>query len=145
MSASHARRYSRKRRSRLASGASITGVIQVRAKLKAFGEKFPHTLGAAMRQEAEIEATEAKRRTPVDTGALRASVHAEGPFFDGKTIYAAIVAGGPSAPYAIFVHENLEAHHTVGQAKFIESVIMESKSYILQRIANRVKLSGMGL
>lgn len=24
------------------------------------------------------------------------------------------------APYAIYVHENLEAHHSVGQAKFLE-------------------------
>lgn len=27
---------------------------------------------------------------------------------------------GYSAPYAIFVHENLTAHHPIGQAKFLE-------------------------
>jgi hypothetical protein len=30
----------------------------------------------------------------------------------GKVVY--------SAPYAIYVHENLEAHHPIGQAKFLE-------------------------
>ena len=28
---------------------------------------------------------------------------------------------GYSAPYAVYVHENLEAHHPVGQAKFLEA------------------------
>lgn len=30
------------------------------------------------------------------------------------------VAVGYSAPYAIYVHENLQAYHPIGQAKFLE-------------------------
>jgi hypothetical protein len=56
-------------------------------------------------------------------------------------IYALIVAGGPAAPYAIYVHEDLEAIHPVGQAKFIESVLLESRPFMAARIAKRIDLN----
>jgi len=31
---------------------------------------------------------------------------------------------GFTMSYAIYVHENLQAHHTVGQAKFLEQPLM---------------------
>jgi CRISPR/Cas system-associated exonuclease Cas4 (RecB family) len=39
--------------------------------------------------------------------------------------YRSQVVVGYSAPYALFVHENLEAHHPVGQAKFLEQPARE--------------------
>ncbi len=35
------------------------------------------------------------------------------------------VSVGYTAAYAIFVHENLQAHHPVGQAKFLEQPLRE--------------------
>lgn len=32
---------------------------------------------------------------------------------------------GYSASYAIYVHENLEAHHPIGQAKYLESAVRQ--------------------
>lgn len=93
----------------------------------------------AMRIETEIDATECKQRTPVDTGALRSSIHVVGPSEDGDRLVTAIVAGGPSAPYAIKVHEDLEAFHKVGEAKFIESVVRESAPFIRDRITKRAR------
>lgn len=84
-----------------------------------------------------------KRRTPVDEGHLRGSVHPQGPFREREIIYTLIVCGGPAAPYAIFVHENLTAKHDVGQAKFLESVIMESRRTMAARVARRLQLEDM--
>jgi hypothetical protein len=112
----------------------------VRRKIQQLQRSMPDMIKAAMKQEAEIEATESKRRTPVDLGNLRASIHVEGPEIDsGGNVSAAIVAGGPAAPYALFVHEDLEAYHKVGQAKFIESTLKESAPFLPARIAKRLR------
>lgn len=57
-------------------------------------------------------------RTPVEFGFLKASAFTrkEG---DMK------VHVGYTAAYALYVHENLEATHTNGQAKFLESALRE--------------------
>lgn len=111
----------------------------MKARLLAIGQKYPDRVGAALRVETEIESTEVKRRTPVDSGNLRASIHVEGPIRDGKRVWTKIVAGGPAAPYAIFVHEDTETHHKVGQAKFLESVIMEARPFLAARVAKRLE------
>ena len=102
--------------------------------------KYPGIVGLALRMETEIEAAEAKRRVPVDLGALKSSIHATGPTWKGRSVQCAIVAGGPAAGYAVIVHEDLEAFHKVGQAKYIESVINESKAHIGARVAKRAQL-----
>lgn len=116
----------------------MTGAKEMRARLARLRSRIPDELSAALYQETEVETTEVKRRTPVDKGPLRASVHAEGPFREGRRIWTLIVAGGPAAPYAIFVHEDPDAIHKVGQWKFIESVIRESTPYLAARIAARI-------
>jgi hypothetical protein len=50
------------------------------------------------------------------------------------------VAGGGTVDYALIVHEDLEAFHRVGQAKYIESVLNESKRSMPARIAKRIDL-----
>jgi len=77
----------------------------------------------------------------VEFGELRASEFVEGPTRQGGSVYTKILAGGPSAPYAIYVHEDLEAFHEVGQAKYIESVLLESRPYMAQRVARRIDLN----
>jgi hypothetical protein len=123
------------------TGASVKGVEAMRAKLKRLAEKFPDEVARALYQETEVEVKEVKMRTPVDRGTLRASVHQVGPRREGRMIYTLIAAGGPAAPYAIYVHEDLDAIHKVGQAKYIESVIMESRPYLAARVAKRIELN----
>lgn len=127
----------------------MSGVNEMVRTMKAIAKKFPDEVGAALYQEAQIEVTEMKRRTPVDTtpnaphpGNLRASLHAEKPQRSGNEI-SVIVATGMQAPYAIYVHENPDAHHPVGQYKFMESVINESRSFMAERIAKRVHLNNL--
>lgn len=117
------------------------GVEQIKARLRRVSQRFPEQVEAALYKESQIELTEVKRRTPVDLGTLRASEFVEGPSRQGTRIYTKIVAGGASAPYAIYVHEDLEAFHKVGQAKFVESVILESRPFMGARIARRLSLA----
>lgn len=121
--------------------ASSKGAAEMRERLKALASSVPEQIARAVYQETQVEATESKKRCPVDKGTLRGTIHVEGPFRDGSRVWALIVAGGPAAPYAIYVHEDLEALHTVGQAKFIESVILESRPYLAARIARRIELN----
>jgi hypothetical protein len=117
----------------------MRGVNEMIQKAKRADADYQQRLKRAMREEAEIEMTEAKRRTPVDTGALRASGHVEGPDKNGQTFDVTWVFGGAAAPYAIYVHENEEAFHPVGQAKFLESVVNESRSSMAARLAARMR------
>lgn len=123
------------------TGFTYKGLQQMRKRAATLAKKFPDEAGRALYIEIETEVKEAKRRTPVDRGNLRASIHQEGPTRRGRIIGTAIVAGGPSAPYAIYVHENLDAFHEVGQAKFIESVIFEVRPHLMKRVARRIELN----
>jgi hypothetical protein len=114
-------------------------VQRVTANLRRLAERAPQVVGEAMRAEYEIEMTEAKRRTPVDTGALRSSGHVTGPRREGNTIEVSLNFGGPSVDYALKVHEDLESFHRVGQAKFLERVLDESAPFIPARVAERVR------
>lgn len=93
----------------------------------------------ALKTELNIEVKEIKRRTPVLTGRLRDSVRIEGPTSTGKQVIAAILAGGPSIDYAVIVHEDLDAYHRVGEAKFIERTLNESAPYMADRLAARIR------
>lgn len=116
----------------------IEGAADLSKKLAKLAEVLPAEVGKALRQEAEIEMTEAKRRTPVLTGNLRSSGHVVGPDKKSNDVEVSLRFGGPAAPYAIYVHENLEAFHKVGQAKFLESTLMESLPHLPARVAARM-------
>ena len=132
-------------------GGRMRGAAEMVAKLRQIAAKFPDRVAAALYQEAQIEVTEMKRRTPVDVnyehgripphpGNLRASIFAEEPKRSGRRI-SVTVATGVQAPYAVYVHENPDAIHPVGQARFMASVIDESRSFMAARIAARVQLN----
>lgn len=127
------------------------GASQMAAKLREIAKKFPDRVKSALYVEAQIEMTEAKRRTPVWNpdvkvpkgvvpGALRASGRVELPKRAGRNIYVVLAFGGPALVYAIYVHENPDAYHKIGQWKFLESVLMESRAHMAARIAARVHL-----
>jgi len=46
--------------------------------------------------------------------------------------------GSGAEDYAIVQHEHLEFHHTHGQAKFMESVLNESRSTMLERVGRKI-------
>jgi len=117
----------------------------MKARIAKAGKAFQTQMAGAVYQESAVELLEVIKRTPVKHGPLRASEHLEGPTWEGNNVYCLIVAGGPSAPYAIYVHENDEAIHPVGQSHFISSVLEESRSFMAQRILKRMRLNSLEL
>lgn len=127
--------------------ARLRGATEMIRRIKTIATKFPDRVESALRLEAEIEVTEMKKRTPVDTrpnaphpGNLRNSIHVADTERRGRSI-SVTVATGAQAPYAIYVHENPDAIHPIGQWKFMESVINESRQYMAARIARRIDLN----
>lgn len=114
---------------------------EVQAALDKIWKATPKEAGRALYEEAQIERTESMNRTPVLTGALKGSHRVEGPDFSADAIICKITVGGPAIKYAWPVHENLDAFHRVGQAKFLESTLMQSKPYMAKRVANRIDLN----
>jgi hypothetical protein len=113
-------------------------------KIRQIAKNSPDQFAAALYQEASIESKECQRSTPVKTGNLRATIHVEGPTregLSGRRIICAIVAGSSAITYALFVHENLEAFHETGDAKYIERPLNESAPYMAARIAARIDLN----
>lgn len=126
-----------------AAGITLVGLDKLASRLESFARRFPDEIGRALYAEAEVEMTEAKRRTPVKTGTLRGSGHVEPPRYRGREISVTMAFGGPARGYAIQVHENLGAYHPVGQAKFLESTVRESAPYLAARVSRRVRLNRM--
>jgi hypothetical protein len=111
------------------------------ARLEKLAIEAPKELGAAMYQEGLVIQGVSMSRTPVEFGALRASHATQRPDFSGSDPSVQITVGGPSAPYAVYVHENLAAHHHVGQAKFLESAIKEAAPTFAASVARRFDLN----
>lgn len=82
---------------------------------------------------------QAIKKTPVDTGNLRANfytkTHSSG--FVNKKIITEV---GNNTEYAAAVHENLESSHKTGEAKYLENAVTENASQILRIIANEARL-----
>lgn len=95
-------------------------------------------------------ATEAQKRAPIESGDLKNSAHVdlngevyasgEGLEMCGKIpdIIAEVTIGF-SAPYAAAQHEHTEFDHPLGgQAKYLESVLVENNARILAAIAGKM-------
>lgn len=72
---------------------------------------------------------EAQRRVPVDTGNLKGSA-----FTRKDPNNDRVVETGFNAAYAIFVHENLEAHHDNGEAKYLENAVTNKQDEVVKAI-----------
>jgi hypothetical protein len=122
------------------------------AKLRAVKASFLPDLLEAVRAEYGIELREAQERCPVDVsadaehpGALKSSAKLT-VYSEGGKVKAVLSFGGTNemwpdviVTYEVIVHEDLEAHHEVGQAKYLESTLNESAPFMLDRIAARMK------
>lgn len=102
----------------------------------------PKEVRQFLRKEGEITKADSMKNTPIEYGALRGSHEVIGPESDGRDIEVQVTVGGPSADYAVYVHENLEAHHPVGEAKFLEDAVARRQNGLLQRLADTLKSNG---
>jgi hypothetical protein len=105
--------------------------------IESWGGRGNKVMGQGLREAGEEILATAIPVTPIRTGALRASGRVMGPErrIDGPEVK--VVFGGPSVPYAMYVHEIIfrrpyttkrgtmvrgtYVHHPVGGAKFLET------------------------
>lgn len=105
----------------------ITGIASAKRKLRALRKEVLDAMAKSLYQSAEDPIMrESKRETPVDTGTLRSSGHVEQPEVRRRagTVEVMMGYGGPAGNgehvgYAVYVHENLTAHHPVGKARYL--------------------------
>jgi hypothetical protein len=119
---------------------TLTGADRLLRNLRYLATRLPNEVARAGYEEMEIEMSEMKARTPVDTGALRSTGFVNPPEVNGRQIEIVLGFGGPAIGYAIVQHENEDYFHKVGQDHFVSSVLDEGRSHYASRIARRVNV-----
>lgn len=113
----------------------VAGADQLAAALRQQSRSVRRRVQDALVAEAEAALVESNRRVPVDTGELKASgrvVRPRGDDLNVEIVY--------DAPHAAVVHEDLEAVHPDGQAKFLESTLLESAPRMAGQIARKARV-----
>ena len=128
------------------SGTMLIGQEKLAARLNVLDKEMNHKTAEALRKAGGEIIRVTIPKTPLKTGELRARSFNEGPLQDGNK-HTQVVGfekfGGEwdkDNAYAVPVHENLEAHHNVGEAKFLEHGVQETESYLLKYLAKEMKL-----
>lgn len=126
----------------MAISASINGIKgakQVSRALQDYADRFPRRAADALYDQMhEVVEPEVYEATPEDTGDLRDTIRTASPVQNGSVISCAIEAGGPEAPYALIVHEDLDAFHPIGEAKYIERPLQRASRTFLRELAARI-------
>lgn len=116
------------------------------AVLTALAERAAPAAAKLLYQEAEAIMTVSKEvYCPVKWGALRDSGHVELPEQRGAEVSVTLGYGGPSAPYAVYVHEDVMLHHRPPtQAKFLERPMLEAAAGLEERLATALYAEMIG-
>lgn len=112
------------------------GTKELARYLSDLGRDAPREAGRALNEEAELVMTDAKKRTPVDTGRLRSTGHVQEPRLRRSMVEVIL---GFGTDYALFVHEILENRHEVGEAKFLERAMSAAAPGLGRRLAARLR------
>ncbi|MGH7826043.1 MAG: HK97 gp10 family phage protein [Candidatus Binatia bacterium] len=120
----------------------IEGVDKIMANLKKLGPDAKRAAAYALTREAEELIVEAKKETPVDTGALRNSGHVQPATIAPQRVEVVAGFGGAAAPYAIYVHERTDRKHVVGGAKFLENPFNRRLRGLEDRLVSNLKRFG---
>lgn len=123
----------------MAAAFDLSGVDAFATRLKGKAAAVVAALPGALLIEGEKVMTEAKRLTPVDTGTLRSSGRVGKPSRQGASITLPLTFGGPAQEYAVYVHEDLTARHTNGEAKFLEGPVKRHASRFGANVAATVR------
>jgi hypothetical protein len=112
------------------------GLATVQANLAKAIKQIEGRTAGGVRKAALLIGREAKIKTPVDTGDLRNSQVISSDKINGEPISAIAY----TQSYAPFVHENLEAHHPVGEAKFLERAVQENETRVVDIIQQEARI-----
>lgn len=101
----------------------VVDLDKVFGALDALGPAVMDAAQEAAIEEANYELTLTKAEVPVDTGALYETGRVELVDNDAGEVTAAIAYGDETVDYALAVHEDLEAVHPHGKAKYVEDPV----------------------
>ncbi len=138
----------------------LVDTSEVSAGLRKLVEAAPRSADRTLRETALGVLARAKALAPVDTGALRASgqaawmgTQAAGRGGGAKLHEQGPEGGAPAFPlqpgpgeayvaftmeYAAAVHEDPDAHHDVGEAKFLEKALVEAGQELARKAAEEL-------
>ena len=119
------------------------GVKGHKSTMARFNKARNSTIDELVRQldaEAEKVMQEAQVEVPKDTGALHDTIRRDRTLITkSRGIEVVIKAGGARAPYALYVHEDLNAYHAPPtKAKFLEDPFRRSVSGISGRLVVKI-------
>ena len=124
----------------------VYGFEELRRNILNLIRALPDEIKNAMIVEETVTLELARSRTPVETGDLKKSGRLGDYTISGYESSIPIIFGegltsrNPNG-YAIYVHENLRAQHpNGGQAKFLESAVLERILDKSKRVAANIKL-----
>jgi len=118
----------------MAVRVDIEGLDEVMANINAEVKNIQGRTSGGLLAGGLIIQRESQKRVPVRYGFLKGSAYTRKTPEDPM-----VVEVGYTAAYAIYVHENLEAHHDVGQAKYLESAARDKQSEVVDAVAKRVR------
>lgn len=121
-----------------------------RRRFAAFGPAIVSGAGRGLYKVATEIINDSQRLVPVETGTLRASARVNEPELHGDTLTVRAgygygsdinpISGEPAAGYAVYVHENVEAHHAAPtQSKFLEQPALERAAEVGPAVAIEIR------
>lgn len=118
----------------------LLGLERFKLATRKKGKAIIRGLERGLVKEAEGVMTISKQAyVPVEFGTLKNSGFVDKPKRRGRRVVIELGFGGPAAPYAIFVHEDLLAFHTVGEAKYLEKPLRRARRGMAERLAKEIR------
>lgn len=118
------------------------GTTELATRLAKAAVEAPIGLGVALYLEGQAIIADSIPITPIEFGALRSSAFVDRPEITPAGASVTIGFGGAAADYALFVHEDPNAHHEPPtQYKFLEQPALEHQRDFDKRIAAGLELA----
>ncbi len=120
----------------------VSGLDKLLEKLGALAPKVKHAAETELYHIAEEIMANSKEVVPVDTGALMSTGHVDAPVETDHGVSISMGYGGPAAPYALYVHEELDPNINWSRPgsgpKFLENPVISMQPDIAPRIKKAV-------
>jgi|APSaa5957512535_1039671.scaffolds.fasta_scaffold150871_1 hypothetical protein len=120
-------------------GIKVTGLGKAQQLVSSQGAKTATALDVALFEVANDLFNKSQRLVPVDKGMLRGSGSLSKEAKLGGTEFF-VTYGGPAAPYALFVHEDMNAKHDAPtQAKYLEMPFIRARASLKRTIEAKIR------
>lgn len=133
----------------MVTGMVLIGDEQLLANLEVKQAEMNDKTANALRKAGGEIIRVAVEKTPLRIGELRGRSFNEGPL-KYKDIYIQVFGyekhNGEwethenNKPYAVYVHENLEAYHPIGEAKFLEHAMQETSAKLIKYLQREMQI-----